>query len=63
VRETKAIDNNTYLQAIEALKDIEAELRQARAEGDEFSQEYFLKERAKYTTQVILAEQQTNENA
>jgi hypothetical protein len=63
VRETKAIDNNTYLQAIEALKDIEAELRQARAEGDEFSQEYFLKERAKYTAQVVLAEQQTKENA
>lgn len=59
----KTINNNTYLQAIEALKDIEEELRQARADGDEFSQEYFLAERAKYTAQVILAEQQTNENA
>ena len=59
----KTINNNTYLQAIEALKDIEEELRQARADGDEFSQEYFLAERAKYTTQVVLAEQQTNENA
>ena len=58
----KTINNNTYLQAIEALKDIEEELRQARADGDEFSQEYFLKERAKYTAQVVLAEQLTNEN-
>ncbi len=59
----KTINNNTYLQAIEALKDIEAELRQARADGDEFSEEYFLAERAKYTAQVVLAEQQTEENA